>query len=128
MDDTNYMMLGHGFCGYSSQCPGDGIFFDYADGSQGLDNENFADPVSETGPIYLRLTVKGNIYTGYYSTDGVNWWVVGRKSGKNGFTPTKIGLRTFNLNLESPPEINADFHNFAVSTNYQKLFLPEIIK
>jgi len=63
--------------------------------------------------FYLRLTKKGDIYTGDYSLDGKSWTQVGE--GKATLVDAKVGICAAN-NLPDKPQIPADFDFFTLHT------------
>jgi hypothetical protein len=60
--------------------------------------------------VYLAISRRGTLYTGYYSLDGTTWTPVGQYSNVN-FQQPKVGLSGWNGDL-SAPEIYADFDFF----------------
>lgn len=49
-----------------------------------------------TGPVWLRIVKNGNRYTGYYSTDGINFAKAGDTLTVDGLNTTHIGLAAYN--------------------------------
>ena len=58
-----------------SQTPGVGLIMDYRT-TAGSFLEIFQGP-TVTGPVWVKLVRRGTTFTGYYSTDGVNYSVIG---------------------------------------------------
>lgn len=69
-------------------------------------------PASET-TFYLRITKRGNTYTGDYSLDGQTWTTVGK--GIASLQDARIGICASN-NLPGKPQIPADFDFFGLYT------------
>jgi pimeloyl-ACP methyl ester carboxylesterase len=78
--------------------------------------------INLSNPAYLKITRLGNLYTGYYSTDGVQWQTVGSVSPAMLNNP-KMGIFAFNSGpvtsgcYGSGQSIPVDFDYFRV-TNY----------
>jgi cytochrome c len=120
-DDNNKLILGRDFCDAGLPvCVGNGIYFDYLEGGT-FTGSNFAMTTLATGVAYLKLIRHFNEYTGYVSTDGANWTLVGTHTAA--ITPTMIGLRTSNQ-VAGAAEIPADFDYFSLTDNSYHLFLP----
>lgn len=77
--------------------------------------------VSQTSPGYLKLTKRGSIYSGSYSSDGTNWINVGSRT-VTGISGTSIfiglfafgGLDATSCSILETPEIPVDFDYFHV--------------
>jgi hypothetical protein len=125
LDDNNYMLFGRAYCDIPTACVGNGIYFDYVEGGE-LASENFAmTTMIPPESTYLALTRTGSIYTGWVSSDGINWQEVG--SHTSAFPFQKIGLSTTNGN--QPTEgIPADFDFFLMDDYTKYLYLPSVLK
>ncbi len=64
-------------------------------------------------PLWLRMTKNGDVYTGYYSTDGKNW-VETNSQAMPGFSPTAIGLNANQGGGKNPPT-EFGFRDFTVA-------------
>jgi pimeloyl-ACP methyl ester carboxylesterase len=125
-DDGNYLIMGRAFCDLVFlNCIGNGIYFEYIQGGNMI-GANYAMTTTVQGEAYLKLVRHANVYTGYVSTDGSNWTLVGTHTVT--ILPTKIGLTATNP-LAGVTEIPADFDYFTLIANTTyRLFLPLIIK
>jgi len=65
-------------------------------------------------PAFLRLVKSGDLYTGYYSSDGENWQLVGSVT-TTAIPNPKIGVLAFNSCFGNPPDIPANFDYFHVA-------------
>ena len=124
-DDNNSLALGRAYCDVPPPtCVGNGIYFDRVEGGS-LVGSNFAMTTTVQGDAYLRMLRHGNVYTGYVSTDGTNWILVGVHTVT--ITPTQIGFKASNQ-AQGATEIPADFDFFTLIDNSQRLYLPLILK
>jgi len=73
--------------------------------------------VSLDRPAYLKLVRVYSLYSGYYSSDGQNWMLVGSVNSTIVSSP-QIGLTALNSCFGNPPDIPADFDYFRVSTSH----------
>lgn len=122
LDDGNFLTLGRAYCDAPAPtCVTNGIYFDNVGGIGG----NFAMTTPVLGEAYLKLVRQGMAYSGYVSTDGVTWTLVGVHTAT--VTPTKIGLRVSNQ-IEGASEIPADFDFFTVVDSTRRMFLPLVLK
>ena len=90
-DDDHFVALGRAFCGIVPPCVGDGVYLDNDEALQAGDARTIAQaglPQGET--VWLRLVRQGSTYTGYWSSDGGTWTLVGSTTG--GFSPEQVGL------------------------------------
>lgn len=121
LDDGNYMTLGRAYCDAPPPiCVTNGIYFDHTGGGG-----NYAMTTPVQGEAYLKLVRRGMAYSGYVSTDGVAWTLVGVHTAA--VTLPKIGLRVSNQ-IEGASEIPADFDFFAVVDDTRRMFLPLVLK
>ena len=51
---------------------------------------------ADAGPVWLRIVKNGNTYTGYISTDGINYQQAGNPLTVDGLDTTHIGLAAYN--------------------------------
>lgn len=122
-DDSNFLTLGRAFCDTPPpQCVNNGIYFDRIEGGV---FSNYAMTIPVSGEAYLKLIRQGKVYTGYVSTDGINWTMVGAHTVT--ITPTKIGLKASNQ-IQGTTEISADFDFFTLIDHSERLFLPLILR
>jgi len=71
---NNYILFGRA---YAEFVVGDGFYMDYFKSGQ-MAGDNFATPAPGTDTIYLRLRKIGDLYTSFYSEDGLEWIEVGQ--------------------------------------------------
>jgi len=71
---NNYILFGRAF---AEHVVGDGFYMDYFKSGQ-MAGDNFATPAPGTDTIYLRLRKTGELYTSFYSEDGLDWIEVGQ--------------------------------------------------
>jgi regulation of enolase protein 1 (concanavalin A-like superfamily) len=57
--------------------PGNGIAFQYRTTTAGSSGDAGSRPAAPAPNNWLRLTRRGDVFTGYQSTDGINWTTVG---------------------------------------------------
>lgn len=106
-------MFGHAYCGLGAPiCDGSGVYFDHIEGGA-FTGSNFATAFANT-TTYLRVVREGNLYSGFYSADGVTWNLVGRHTFSAPFNP-KVGLVTRGSANGGDPEINADYDSFTAA-------------
>ena len=122
-DDSNSLTLGRAFCTPSLNCVGNGIYFDLFE--NGSFSDNFAMTTTVQGDAYLKLVRQGNTYTGFVSTDGLIWTLVGVHTLT--ITPTKVRLKASNQ-INGVTEIPADFDFFLLNDKPHDLFLPMMIR
>lgn len=124
-DDNNSLSLGRAFCDVPPPaCVNNGIYFDRVEGGS-LVGSNYGMNIAVQGEAYLRLVRQGMTYTGYVSSDGVDWIVVGVHTVT--ITPTQIGLKATNQ-IQGASEISADFDFFTLIDNSHHLFLPLVLE
>jgi hypothetical protein len=124
LDGENHLSFGRAFCDTSHlDCVGNGIYYDHVEGGQ-MVGSNYATATSVQNEVYLRIVRQEASYTGYFSTNGMEWIEVGTHG--IGFKPAGIGLYARNQSAVS--EIPADFDYFALSHQYLKVFLPVAVK
>jgi len=121
-DDDNCILLNRGFCSFHF---GSGIYFD----SEVSGSTTTISTTASITDTYLRIEKAGAVYTAYYSPDGSNWTTLGSHTNNN-LAPSKIGLVAADNNPPElwAPEILADFDFFQLAANYQKVFLPLVLK
>ncbi len=71
-------------------CVGKGIYFDRSEGGEFI-GSNFA-TATELTDVYLKVERSGATYTGYYSSNGVAWTLVGTHTVSPGVRLDRIGL------------------------------------
>jgi cytochrome c len=115
-DDDNYVRVSRRFGGL-----GDEINLrQYTDG---LMTVNFS--IAETATtVNLRIIKEGEIYTGYYSTDGSSYTYIGQTTSV--MTNPKVGL--VSENGPSTTEIPSDYDFFVLENNLHKIYLPFVIR
>jgi beta-xylosidase len=90
-DYDHFVSLTRGYCSEAPNCNGDGIYLE--DDQQYILGEPYNNNLGnlpEEGELYLRLLRIDRTYTGYYSTDGVNWIEVASTTVE--FDPTYIAI------------------------------------
>lgn len=81
--------------------------------------------VSETATtLFLRIVKVGNVYSGFYSLDGISYIYIGQTTAA--FTNSKIGI--ISESGPSTTEIPSDYDFFKLEYNYHSLYLPLVIK
>jgi regulation of enolase protein 1 (concanavalin A-like superfamily) len=103
-DDDNYVKLVRGYFN------GNAFEFD-KEVAGAFTASSTADTIAAT-TVYLKVVKNGNVYTGYYSTDGTTYTQVGTTQFTS-FTSIKVGLIA-NLGGTGTTEINADFDDFNI--------------
>lgn len=86
-DEKSVLQAGRAYCDLGN-CPGSGFFFDNLQNGSTV-GENFGTSGSSS-TSQIRIVRKGNNYTAYYQTDGVNWNVIGSHTVDR--QPVSIGL------------------------------------
>lgn len=125
-DNENYLVLGRAYCDAPPPtCVGNGIYFDRVEGGSFV-GSNFVTSTTAQGEAYLRVVREGGTYSGYYSEDSVSWTLIGSHTASGGVVLSGVGL-TAAQDLEAL-EVPADFDFFEVAANYQKVFLPVVLK
>jgi hypothetical protein len=96
------------FCDPSNgpACVGDGIYLDNIDPALPLGNGPEIALPPGTGEVYLRLRNVGDTFTGWYSTDGASWTLVG--SVNRNLSETLYGVWTGNSTMEPIPTARFD--------------------
>ena len=112
-NDDNYIQLNRAYAN------GDTVNFDKEIG--GLPSN--IQTVEAATTIWLRITRELNTYSAFTSTDGAAWTPVGQYTAA--LTNAKIGLTAAN-NLDSVPEIPADFEYFELEANFPSFGLAHI--
>ena len=107
--ETSFSQFGRAYAACDAAfCVGNGIYTDNILEGQYL-GSNLATSVLEPTITYLRLEKRGNVYTGFFSADGVSWIEIG--SNTNDMAPLKVGLVAHQAHEE---EIAADFDYFMI--------------
>ena len=114
-DDDNYIQINRAYAN------GDTLNFDLEVGGVVTSTQI----VESATTLYLRVVKEGNNYSGYYSTNGTDWTEVGQHAAA--LASPKVGIGAAN-NLSGVSEVPADFDFFEVAANYQKVFLPVVLK
>jgi beta-xylosidase len=104
-DDDNYVQINRAYAN------GDTVNFDLEVGGVVTNTQV---TLSNT-TLYLRIAREGEVYTGYYSTDGSVWTQVGQYTTT--LTSPAVGIGAGN-NLSSVTEIPADFDFFTLEGNF----------
>lgn len=121
-DDDNYLRFGRGFCDLGPPgCPGDGLYFDLEEDGQTV-GTNRALALTEAGPLWLRLTRRGQVYSASHSADGITWSSVGTHT-TSGWLPVGLGLYSGG-NVGQTGDAPADFDRVLLSVIASQLFLP----
>ena len=123
-NDGNSLTLGRAFCDAPLVCVGNGIYFDRVEGGSFI-GTNFATTTTVSSEAYLRVLRHTNIYTGFVSTNGITWTVVGVHTLT--ISPTRIGLKASNQ-AASDAEISADFDFFTLIDSSFQLYLPLVMR
>ena len=88
-DQDNYIKMKYGYDnGYGLQLLAE------QNGNPGVSHG--AGMPATAGPVWLQIKKIGNSFTGFYSTDGVNFSKLGETITLDGFEPAYIGLAAFN--------------------------------
>jgi beta-xylosidase len=110
-DDENYVRVSRRFAG------GNEVNFRYESNDTLVENTG----VSETAAtVYLRINKEGNLYKGYYSTDGINYIFISQTVAM--LSNPRIGI--ISESGTSTTEIPSDYDFFEVEYNLQQIFLP----
>lgn len=120
-DDDNYLALLHAFCGFVPACAGNAIYFDHEEQGQPTGG-NFAMPATVPGEAYLRLVRHGTAYTGYFSSNGMDWTSLGTHEYL-GSPPTRVGLFAFSNDFDAL-EIPADFDYVRIESPLYRVAMP----
>lgn len=91
VDYDHFVSLSRAYCSQSPNCSGDGVYLE--DDQQYILGETFNNNLGnlpEEGELYLRLLRIDRTYTGYYSTDGIDWIEVA--STTLDYDPTYIAI------------------------------------
>ncbi len=107
-DDDHFMMLGRAYCGGSqANCIGNGIYFDYEEGGSSS-NYNLSTAIRDEA--YLRIVRQGRRFTGYYSTDGQSWRVVGTvEPTEMSDVKLRVGIAAYGNTLLTPIPVYFDY-------------------
>ncbi|WP_284639339.1 polysaccharide lyase family 8 super-sandwich domain-containing protein [Paenibacillus silviterrae] len=73
-------------------------------------NQTTSDSMSVTASVYLKLSKEGTTYSAYYSTDRINWTIIGSPYKDVTLTAAKAGLHA--MHSSTAPSIPADFDYF----------------
>lgn len=84
----DHIVFGRAFCN-QPQCTGDGFYLDLFSDSN-LSPENFATDASNTDTTQIRLRREGHVYTGYVTTDGAEWTLIG--AHRSAMVPMYVGI------------------------------------
>ena len=109
-DDTN-VKYGRGYAFYEwdpDQYPGNAIY--YMNTIQGQDSCPYFETVTDSeSEAYLKIRREGNLYSGYYSHDGISWTLTGQLVAE---------LESFSIGLFGPRFVNmtTDFDYFLIET------------
>ena len=107
-DKANVLQYGRGFCDLPDLCSGAGIYFD------NIENGSITGSsprISLDRPlVFLRLRGVGTTYTAYYSTDGVNWTLLGEHVRT--FSQARVGL----IAAQAAEQIPAEFDYFILKS------------
>lgn len=123
-DNDNYLMLGRAYCDAPPPaCVGNGIYFDHVEGGSFI-GSNFATSTTAQSEAYLRVVRQGTAYSGYYSEDGISWALIGTHTPNGAIVLSRLGLTA----AQGAPEIPADFDFFRLDADYEKVFLPVVLK
>jgi hypothetical protein len=95
-----------------AETPGNGYILDWdANGDGQLDSQSGGTQTA-VYPSWLKLVRSGTTYTGYYSTDDVNWTPVGTASVPSAATTQDVGMAMTSHSADVTGE--ADFDHFTV--------------
>jgi len=115
-DDDHYVRLTRA---QATQAKGQGIYFNVEAGTA-YTATSTADAASV---VYLKLSKRDDIYSGFYSRDGVLWHLVGQREVA-GFNPSQVGLSASYGDDPFATEILADFEWLRVDELCSRVFLP----
>jgi regulation of enolase protein 1 (concanavalin A-like superfamily) len=119
-DDDHYVRLTRA---QATQAKGQGIYFNVEAGTV----YTATSTADASSVVYLKLGKRGDVYSGFYSQDGVLWHLVGQREVA-GFNPSQVGLSAANGNAPFATEIPADFEWLRVDELCSRLFLPVGLK
>jgi hypothetical protein len=98
-----------------AETPGNGYILDSdANGDGQLDTQSGGTQTS-VYPSWLKLVRSGTTYTGYYSTDDVNWTLIGTASVPSAAATQDVGLAMTSHSADVTGE--ADFDHFTVGSS-----------
>ena len=125
-DTNNLMAFGRAFCDPGIPvCDGNAIYFDQVEDGV-FTSENYATIVPTRGATYLKLIRSNDIYSGFVSTDGSNWTLIGAHTSSVLNFPN-IGLIVGNQ-MSEEGDTPADFDYFKLEYEAELLFLPLVVK
>lgn len=120
LDEENFLNLGRAYCNVGPPtCLDNAIYFDFVEGGVFVP-PNYAMTTTVTAEAYVRIERSGSSYTGYVSTDGTSWQLVGTHSAV--FTPAFVGL--YASGQSAVTEIAADFDFFVLEFPAFQIFMP----
>jgi beta-xylosidase len=126
-NEDDFLGLTRGYCGFAHQnCLGDATDFTYEDMVHGGSN-SYPVPAALANEVYLRITRRSGVYTGYVSEDGVFWREAGALEAFGGANPGQIGLFT-GTGSRDAAEIPADYAYFRIGGDRQQVYLPLAVK
>ena len=85
-----------------------------------LDNNNYATTIASSTEVYLRLERSGTTITGYYSSNGLDWVLLGSHTIPLDFQVNGIGLTASQDFFTSVTDTPADFEYFELSSPYTR--------
>lgn len=89
-DPQNFVQFGKAYCDMGP-CVGAGAYFDLTSNGS-FSGTNFATELPKSDNLYLRLDKKADVFTAYYSIDGIEYKEIG--SHTSSFQPVSVGLIT----------------------------------
>jgi regulation of enolase protein 1 (concanavalin A-like superfamily) len=101
-DGENGLLLGRAYCDLD-WCAGNAIYLDYIKESE-FTGSNFATVVDSPSLAYLRLSRRGDTFTGYYSPDGTHWTTIGQHTVP--LRNVQVGLVAHNAQTAIPAEFD----------------------
>jgi hypothetical protein len=106
-DEENAVLLGRAFCDLD-WCAGNAIYLDYIQAGE-FAGSNYATVVEDPSFAYLRLSRRGDTFTGYYSPNGERWTAIGQHTAP--LRDVQVGLGAHN----APTAIPAEFDFFEIT-------------
>lgn len=112
-DEDNRLRFVRGFCfieGNPGICPGNALYFDSTLKSEFSTCPGFSVVTASESEAYLKIRREGDLYSAYYSIDGLTWTMIGQHVME--LDPIFIGLRAGGTSVS----MTADFDYFLIES------------